>query len=222
MPLSVKMIATISEKLSKLVNKNEYEPRLCKLMNASQRVFPGRYEWIADQPSGECDFVEHETGKKYDAKLPFTSKHGKLIGSRNHDFKKWLELMRNAEAEFGEDIIATRGKSVTSLELYKIIDERLGSVQDDENVIFFFPYPIVLDGKDMMFFPYVTDFLGAIFNELRKQDKIKGRDIFVIYPACDGDIVLRCLNDDTREYIRFPEFDDFIAYNFTTDGIDVH
>lgn len=58
-PLSVRMMATISEKFSKLINKNEYEPRLCKLMNASQRVFPGRYEWIADQPSGECDFVEH-------------------------------------------------------------------------------------------------------------------------------------------------------------------
>lgn len=222
MPLSVKMVATISEKFSKLINKNEYEPRLCKLMNASQKVFPGCYEWVIDQSSNECDFVESGTGKKYDAKLPFTRRHGKLIGSRNHDFKKWLELMHNAEAEFGDDIIATRGKNVSSLEFYKIMDERLGAVQDDENVIFFFPYPIVLDGKDMMFFPYVTDFLGAIFNELRKQDKVKGRYIFVIYPACDGDIVLRCLNNDTREYIRFPEFDDFIAYNFTTDGIDVH
>lgn len=220
MPLSVKMIATISERFSNLINKNEYEPRLCNLMNASQKVFPGSYEWITDQSSSECDFVELGTGKKFDAKLPFTRKYGKIIGSRNHDFKKWMELMHNAEAEFGEDIIATRGNNVSSMEFYKIMDERLNTVQDDENVIFFFPYPIVLDGKDMAFFPFVTDFLGAIFNELRKRDKIKEREVFVIYPALDGEIVLRCLNNDEREYILFPDFDEFITYTFTPDDID--
>ena len=33
MPLSVTMIASISERFSKLIDKNEYEPRLCELMN---------------------------------------------------------------------------------------------------------------------------------------------------------------------------------------------
>lgn len=45
-------------------------------------------------------------------------------------------------------------------------------------------------------------------------DQIGTREVFVIYPAIDGDIVLRCLNTNKREYIRFPEFDEFVSYRF--------
>lgn len=214
MGVSLTMIATVSEKFSKLINKNEYEPLLLRLMNASQIIFPSQYEWITSQSSSECDFVDVKDGRKYDAKLPFMRKHGKLIGSRNHDFRKWMELMHQEEGEFGEDIIATRGKNTASLEIYKIMEERLDTVECDENAIIFFPYPIVLDGKDMPFMRCVTDLLGAVFRELKKQNKVGTRELFVIYPAIDGDIVLRCLNTNKREYIRFPEFDKLVSYRF--------
>lgn len=212
MSVSITTIATISDKFSQLINKNEYEPRLCNLMNMSKQIFPGQYEWIKEQSSGECDFVEIQTGTKFDAKLPFMKRHGKLIGSRKHDFQKWLELMQQEEAEFGKDIVATRGQKVVSLELYKIMECRLDTVKEDENVIFFFPYPIVLDSKDSIMLQFVTDFLSAIFNELEKNNKIAARNIYTIYPSIDGDIVLRCLNDNKREYLKFSEFDNYISY----------
>lgn len=215
MPISVTIVASISDKFSKLINKIIYEPLLCNLMNASKEVFPGQYQWIINQSSGQCDFVEIETGIKFDAKLPFLPKHGKLIGSNNHDFKKWIELMLLEESEFGEDIAATRGKNIASLELYKIMECRLDSVKPDEHVVFFFPYPIVFDCKGFEFMHFVSDYLDAIFRELENNSKIGTRNAYVIYPAIDGDIVLRHLNSNRREFIRFPEFDDYITYGFT-------
>ncbi len=214
MPLSVAMIATVSERFSKLINKNEYEPRLCELMNQSKEVFPGRYERLTEQYSGQCDYVDIESGAKFDAKLPFTPKHGKLIGSRNHDFRKWLELMQQEEAEFGDDIIASRGKNIASLELYKIMETRLSALKKDEHAIFFFPYPIVLDCQEFDFMHFVSDFLDAIFRELKRNDKIGSRSIYVIYPSFDKEIVLRCLNDNRREFLHYAGFDEFITYQF--------
>lgn len=214
MPISVTMIASISERFSKLINKNEYEPRLCALMNLSHVIFPGQYKWITEQSSGQSDSEELEKGTKFDAKLPFTRKQGKLVGSNHHDFKKWLEMMQEEEAEFGEDIVTTRGKNVASLELYKIMEDRLSCVKEDEHVIFFFPYPIVLDSKELEIMHFVSDYLDAVFRELKKNNKVGSRKIYVIYPAIDGDMVLRCLNDNSREFVCYDGFSEFITYDF--------
>lgn len=213
MPTPITMVASVFDKFSKLINKNVYEPRLCNLMNKSSLIFPGQYQWITEQSSGQCDFIEIGTGIKFDAKLPFFPKHGKLIGSNNHGFKKWIELMQQEEAEFGEDIVATRGNNISSLELYKIMECRLESIELDEHVIFFIPYPIVLDSKEFEFIHSISDYLDAIFRELKKKNKVGSRNIYVIYPAIDGDIVLRCLNDNSREFLHFSEFDEFITYS---------
>ena len=214
MSISVTMIASISECFSKLINKNEYEPRLCELMNQSKEIFPGQYERVVEQSAGQCDFVEVKTGTKFDAKLPFKSKHGELIGSRNHNFRKWIELMHEEEAEFGEEIIGTRGRNTASLELYQIMEERVLSLEKDENAIFFFPYPIVADCQEADFICFASDLLDAIFRELKRSNKIGTRSIYVIYPAFDGTIVLRCLNNNRREYLRYKGFDEFIHYQF--------
>jgi len=135
---------TISEKFSNLIKKDKYESCLCELMNLSTAVFPGRYQRVLEQPSNECDFIDIDTGTKFDAKLPFEKKHGKLIGSeKQRDFTKWLSLMQQQESEFGEDIIASRGKNIACMELYKILSHRLETIEPDEHVIFFFPYPVL-------------------------------------------------------------------------------
>ena len=212
MPIPVSMVATLSDRFSKLINKNEYEPLLCRLMNLSKKVFPSHYSWNSSQALGECDFVDDISNIKFDAKLPFERQHGALIGGRKRDVSKWIELMLQEEAEFGEDIFTTRGKNISSLELYRIIEHRLDSVASDENAIFFFPYPIVMDSKDIQLLQLVTDFLGAIFENLLINNKVSDRNIYAIYPSVDGDIVLRCLNTNDREYIKFPELDSYITY----------
>ena len=94
------------------------------------------------------------------------------------------------------------------------MDERLSSLEDDEHAVFFFPYPIVLDCKEFEFMLFTSDFLDAIFRELMRSQKIGSRSIYVIYPALDGDIVLRCLNDNRREFLHYDGFDEFITYQF--------
>lgn len=215
MAISLTMVTTISDKFSKLIKKNYYEPLLCKLLNASSEVFPGNYHLVKDQHSGQCDFVDTQTGEKYDAKLPFRKIHGKLIGSKNHDFKKWIELMLDEETQFGDDIISSRGQNVASLELYKIMAERLETVAEDENAIFFFPYPIVIDGHDSGMISFVSDYLDAIFRTLRKENKVGTRKVFAIYPGYDESIVLRCLNNNTREYFFVPELNEYITYRYS-------
>lgn len=167
---------------------------------------------VEEQHAGQCDYVEVESGVKFDAKLPFICKQGKLIGSNHHDFKKWLELMQKEESEFGEDIVVSRGNNIASLELYKIMHERILSLETDENAIFFFPYPIVQDCKEFDFLHGMSDFLDTIFKELKRNNEIGSRNVFVIYPALDGNVVLRCLNDNRREFLRYDGFDEFITY----------
>lgn len=214
MAVEFTIAATISEKFSNLIKKDKYEPCLCELMNLSTAVFPGSYQRILEQPSNECDFLEIGTGTKFDAKLPFEKKHGKLIGSeKQRDFTKWLMLMQQQEYEFGEDIVASRGKNVASMELYKILSHRLENVEAEENVIFFFPYPVVLDSQEFEFMHFVSDFLDAIYRELKKNGLVGCRNIYVIYPAVDGNIVLRCLNSNKREFLRYSGFDEYITYS---------
>jgi len=205
---------TISEKFSNLIKKDKYESCLCELMNLSTAVFPGRYQRVLEQPSNECDFIDIDTGTKFDAKLPFEKKHGKLIGSeKQRDFTKWLSLMQQQESEFGEDIIASRGKNIACMELYKILSHRLETIEPDEHVIFFFPYPVVIDSKEFEFMHFVSDFLDAIYRELKKNNLIGCRNVYVVYPAVDGNIVLRCLNNNEREFLRYCGFDEYITYS---------
>ena len=214
MSISFKLKTSICDKFCKLIDKNVYEPMLCELMNASNLVFPGSYIHITEQSSGQCDFIETTTGAKFDAKLPFLSTHGKLIASNKRDFRKWLELVMDEEAEFGDDIIASRGKNIASLVLYKIMEARMESIEDDEHAIFFFPYPGVLDYVDAGILAFVSDYLDAIFRELKRREKLGTRRVYVIYPAVDGNIVLRCLNTNHREYRRFSALDEFITFDF--------
>ena len=57
-------------------------------MNESKTVFPGVYEQHQKQSKGECDFYDVNTLEKYEAKLPFDKKEGKLICSNNSNLKE--------------------------------------------------------------------------------------------------------------------------------------
>ena len=61
---------------------------------------------------------------------------------------------------------------------------------------------------------FTSDFLDAIFRELKRSKEIGTRNVYVIYLALDGDVVLRCLNDNRREFLRYDGFDEFITYQF--------
>lgn len=61
-------------------------------MNKSKVVFLGKFQKNEEQPDGECDFVNSENKKKYEAKLFLGKDEGKLISSNNYDYEKWLNI----------------------------------------------------------------------------------------------------------------------------------
>ena len=104
---------------------------------------------------------------------------------------------------------------ITSLKLYKIIKDRLSSIKEDENLILFIPFPIVLDFKDSIFLPLMNDYLQAIYNQLERENLIHGRGFYYIYPSMEADIYVLRNGKGFREYIKNYDLHKFIVYQST-------
>jgi hypothetical protein len=93
------------------------------------------------------------------------------------------------------------------------MSDLLKSVGADENVIFFIPYTIVLDGEGMIFTQFASDILSTIFTALNKNALIKNRMAYAIYPCLENKIAIRCLNTNIREYFGNNELQEFIKFD---------
>lgn len=198
--------AILSDEFYKIFQRSKYEEFLCDLMNLSAIVFPHSYHHIPNQSNGECDFVDLVDHKKYDAKLPFDKKIGEIIGGQR-DYFNWYKLFITLEEEFGEFIEKRGTIQIKDLKIYQIILDRINSTKADENVILFFPLPIVLDIQDS----FTSDMLSSIFSELKKQINL-GKEIIAVYPDGFGNIVLRRLNDNQREYLKYERLNKYFNY----------
>ena len=217
--MTIQTIATISNSFKTFLQSGNYESAILKLMNESSRVFPHSYGHNDNQSHGECDFISYEGDEKrlvkYDAKLPFDKKEGALICSKKADFIKWFDFMISEASEFNSCMIRNRGiHNVNEIQLYRTIDKRLATIKEDENVIFFFPYPITHDGEGMFFTQLASDILSAIFDQLNREGKVGARKIYVIYPSMDQKLALRCLNNNIREFLPSAEISQHISYEF--------
>ena len=225
--MELKQIVTLSDNLKKFIQSGTYESYILDLMNQSKVIFPNRYERNPIQSFGECDFFDSVTGEKFEAKLPFDKKEGELICRKDSELKNWLKFMMDEEAEFGEKIIVNRGKyQVADLRLYKTLEKRLHTVQEDENAIILFPYPIALDLEPvdgcLNIIGMTGDILSSIFSQLVRNNIVGKRKVYVIYPSMDEKIVLRCLNTGVREYLVFDKLKEVFAYSFALLENDKH
>ena len=216
----LRKVATISDELKTFIQNGNYEKYVLGLMNESKIIFPGTYAQNEDQSQSQCDFYDVDTKEKFEAKLPFDKKEGKLICSNNANLKEWISFMMTEEEEFGDKIITHRGQyTVDCLKLYKTIEKRLKTVQQDENAIIFFPYPITFDfepiGDEVAIHQLVSDILSSIFRELKRNSIIGNRKVYAIYPTIDEKFALRCLNNDRREYLVCEELNEIFLYKFS-------
>ncbi len=206
--------ATISERFKSFIKGGEYECVILELLNASTQLFPNQYEHLESQSNGECDFIDKKTGAKYDAKLPITKEQGKWIGSRDSDFEKWLKSMMNECAEFSEKIIKERGfHKVEELKLYDIMKKEIENDKSDENIIFFFPFPIVFDYPEGVYRQFASDILSNIYDALKENGIIGDQKIYAIYPGADRTIAIRLLNTGVREWFPAEILDEYIRYD---------
>lgn len=212
---------TISSKINidvkELIKSGNYESIIVKLMNQSSLVFQGTYSHLSTQSNGECDFIDITTKEKFDAKIPLNVKQGKMIGSRNGDVRFLSTELYSEAVAYGKCFNQTPYKDISEIELYKVMKHCLEKTKADENVIFFIPYPIVLDFDG---FPLAgaTDLLKNFYREFSKTLDIKNKQLFAIYISFDKKIVLRNLGTDCREYLSCPEMDHYVSYDISTIG----
>ena len=204
--------STIHNDIKDLIKSGNYERIILDLMNASKIILPGQYVHQDNQANGECDFVDIVTGEKFDAKIPIDKRQGQMIGSRKGDVGALTTEFHNEALEFQYCFVGDQKKPITELNLFKKMKNNISKTKSDENVIFFIPYPIVIDFEG---FPLIgaSDLLKNIYCELAATTDISGKRIYAIYISFDRKIVLRDLETDKREYLQFPEIQRYINYD---------
>ena len=212
MSLVLKQEISINNTFRKVIQSGNYEKIIFELMNKSKVVFPGKFQKKEEQPDGECDFVNSENKKKYEAKLFLGKDEGKLISSNNYDYEKWLNISFERIYEYSEYIYSRGTKDIKQLQLYKIFDYLLPKIKEDENIILLFLYPITLDIEGSIL-PFCSDVLTDIYQTLKTEYSFSNRDFYVIYPTVNGEVVLRDLKNDKREYFIDNQLSEFIRYD---------
>ena len=61
---------------------------------------------------------------------------------------------------------------------------------------------------------FCSDVLDSVFRELKKNGLVGNRKVYAIYPSIDEKMVLRCLNDNKREYLSSIETEKYFKYSF--------
>ena len=211
--------STIHNDIKDLIKSGNYEKIILDLMNASKEIFPGHYIHQDNQAHGECDFIDAVTGEKFDAKIPIDKRQGQMIGSRKGDVGTLTTELHDEALEFQYCFVGDQKKSIIELNLFKKMKNNISKTKFDENVIFFIPYPIVIDFEG---FPLIgaTDLLKKIYSELSTCTDMSGKHLYAIYISFDRKMVLRNLETDKREYLQFPEMQHYADYNIKHIKID--
>lgn len=203
---------TFSDAFRDLIKAHNYEKYILSIINKSTIIFNGNsFELIEEQSNGESDFVDNY-GRKYDAKLLFDKKQGQLIGDSKNSIQQWIEVMVKEKIEFGESINRRDLTYVEKTKLYRIMQERVASLKENENGILFIPFPIVEDVNGGVFFQLATDFLQATYDRLREHGNIGKRRIYFIYPSMSPHKYVLRNENRIREFIVCPELKDIISF----------
>lgn len=214
MPITIYTQATISEKFKRIIQSGNYEKLIYDLLNTSTELFPNGFEYIEQQAHGECDFIDKANGQKYDAKLPITSEQGKMIGSRNGDYEKWIQSMLDECTEFKLKVVCKFGTDYAKkMKLYQTMSKLINDDQDDENIIFFFPFPVVCETSNSIYGQFAMDILSFIYDGLRTNRIIEKQEVYAVYPSADNKIIIRNLRTKVRESFSAEILNEYIKYD---------
>lgn len=209
---------TVSNELIKLFRKEVYEHIVAEIMCLSEIVFPEEYCYKEQQPNGECDYVGLTSKKKYDAKLPFEPEQIKLLTDgklHSPQIIEWLKQLYDEASDFDPlKIREDPSYCVASTKLYKIMRKQLIKDNPDENIIYFIPYPIVMYSIYGTPFPNQTsNYLNMIYETMKKENVLLGRNLYVILPSSDKNIwALVDLEKRDPEFIEYDNIEKYISY----------
>lgn len=213
--MKIKQELVASENVIEAFNKKKYEDVVLAIMNASRTVFPNTYKKVELQSNGECDFVDVTNGLKFDAKLPFESQQiSQLANGKKHKpyIERWIKELLDEATEYKPVDVRLGTFDITSTKLYKIMKKQVLKDKVDENIIFFFPFPIVTSIRGDWTSLFATDFLKAIFNQLKKEVDFTGRSLYVIYFSGEKSIyAVRDLGKNDINFVQCTEFDKYFT-----------
>lgn len=213
--MKIKQEYVISENAIEAFKKEKYEDVVLAIMNASRTVFPNTYKKVELQSNGECDFVDVTNGLKFDAKLPFESQQiSQLTNGKKHKpyIERWIKELLDEATEYKPVDVRLGTFDITSTKLYKIMKKHVLKDKVDENIIFFFPFPIVTSIQGNLTSLLATDFLKAIFNQLKKEVDFTGRSLYAIYFSGEKSIyAVRDLGKNDINFVQCTEFDKYFT-----------
>lgn len=216
---------TISQNIIELFQKRNYEKLVLSIMNSSIVIFPEEYEPVKNQSHGECDYIGKTTKTKFDAKLPFFPEQIELLtNGKKHSpqIHKWLEEVQNETVEFNPLIFREDPTyNVKNTRLFKIIQKAVERDKPDENIVFFFPFPVVPTLHDTVFLDKTSNFLTMIYDLLKTEFDFSQRTIYVIHPSLKMNcLALRNLNTRTIEYLKCSELEQYISFEIVDFSVD--
>ena len=213
MNFTMETIVTISDKIKHFIQSGNYEQFILELLNQSTKLFPGSYEYIYNQSNNQCDFIDIKTEEKYEAKLLITSEQGRLVGSRNSDYLRWICTMLEEVEEFDKYIKDKGRYKIEDFQLYKLMHNKLLNIKCDENAILFIPFIISREPANSIYFQFATDILSVIFNKLKENEVVGSRKVYAIYPCIDGGVLVRHLGSCVREHIKNDKLQEYISFD---------
>ena len=206
------LVMRLDDSFRDLIKNRRYEEYVFLIISRAQHIFQGKsFRENDSQAHGECDFVD-SIGEKYDAKLLIDEKQGKLIGERKNDIMDWIRDTIREINEYSQILPCQDYSFIPSTRLYSIMKERLASLKEDENALFFSPYPLVPDTQYSKWIQFGTDFLDAVYRSLKENGLVGDRKVFFIYPSHDTDYYVLRNAELGQESIYVPEMKPFISF----------
>lgn len=209
-----------SKSLIKLFQSGEYEKYILLIMNRSKTIFPNKYKQVPNQSNGECDFLDENKNAKYDAKLPLTSDYFEMLtnGAKHEpQIAEWIKKLINEEAEFKSmRMRQDNDYSIRNSMLYSVVKKQIEKDKNDENIIFFIPFPIVLAVPDSVHLQFASDFLWMIMGQIKEDINLSGREIFFVFPSSAKNVfAVRKSSAHITEYVECEELGQYFTYEIT-------
>lgn len=202
MAISIKTKESFSPDFKLIRKKEYYEPIILKIMNDSKIAFPSHYSQITNQSRGEADFIDNWNKQKYDAKLLFENELCQLLNKEDY-----FNFVKKASLYLGVDYPAIREKGPFDEPLFKEMNKRIESLEQDEHGILFLPLPVLLCSSRSLFADLHSSQIDWYFKEM-KSDKT----VYFIGMNIEQDIVVKQLgSSNTTEYLPNRYFNDWIS-----------
>lgn len=199
----VNILIKIADNYSDLLDKDIYEPIILDIMNKSKIIFPEEYVYIVDQSHNESDF-KSESNIYYDAKILFFKEQCRALAINTNNLIEFIEYIQKEANEIYNIMHSGDESKIVDCIFYNEMIKRINDANDKENIIIFLPFAFTLEAEDPITESISKDIFPYIFRQVIKNNPnlLKNNRIYMIYPSCDNQVIIRNLNEHKVEFIE--------------------